>query len=419
MAESDYNPELGQLYEFNETYGTIDPADYDDVDVLVDQGIRTALQVEETIEPSTPLGRMEEWLAIYFTNVLGLNVQNANQLLLSAAAGQQLDAMAQWFQLRRKGAGYTTVQNVTVTGTAGVTLPAGLRARTENGDYFVSTSEVTLNNGVGQVAFRAVNPGVVPCDKGALKYIDTPVDGWASVSNDDSAGVIGQDIETDDSLRERIANDRTTAIGFLGAIKNALDEIEGVKSAIVTENNTGANLAVHGVNMQPHTIFACVDYDGSEDTENAIAQAIFTNKPCGTGYTDINNPGNSDTAHTKSVPVTDDFGNVYDVLFFLPQELPITVYIEISRRSYTGANLESDIKEAISDWFAVESPRVGEPIYATDILRHIEEKVAGVVVVACKVSDGGAQAGVSYIDVPAFKRGVFKSDGSIVVDVTR
>ena len=113
MAEQ-FNPELSDLYKFNETNGTIDPADYDDVASLVDQGIREALQVTEEIHQSTPLGRMIEWLAIHFTDILGLNVQNSNQLLLSAAAGQQLDAMAQWFQLRRKGAEHTTVQDVTV-----------------------------------------------------------------------------------------------------------------------------------------------------------------------------------------------------------------------------------------------------------------------------------------------------------------
>ena len=427
MAEQ-FNPELSNLYKFNETNGTIDPSDYDEVASLVDQGIRDALGVSEEVHQSTPLGRMIEWLSIHFTNVLGLNVQNSNQLLLSAAAGQQLDAMAQWFQLRRKGAEYTIVQDVAVTGTKDATLPAGLLARTESGDYFVSTASVSLDDlGNGKVAFRAVNPGPVPCDKGALKYIDTPVDGWESVSNDEKAGVIGYNIESDDSLRERIANDRATAIGFIGAIKNALDEIGGVRSSMVVENNTGADLEVHGVPMASHSIFACIDYDGSDETTTAIAKAIFVNKPCGTGYTDIDGRTVSTTStiisasnfYKHQVNVTDEYGNPYSVLFFTPIPLEITANVSVVRRAYTGTDLRGDVLAAIQDWFDTEQPRVGESIYATDLIKHIEENVPGIVVVNCTVSDGGAQAGVAYALVPAYQKASFDMDKSIVTDETR
>lgn len=422
-----FNPELSDLYKFNETNGTIDPADYDEIASLVDQGIRDALEVADDVHQSTPFGRMIEWHAIHMTNILGLNVQNANQLLLSAAAGQQLDAMAQWFQLRRKGAEYTTVRDVTVTGTSDTILGEGLRARTENGDYFVSTSAVTLDgSGNGQVTFRAVNPGPVPCDKGALRYIDTPVDGWLTVYND-NAGVIGYNIESDDSLRERIANDRATAIGFIGAIKNALDEIAGVRSSMVVENNTGAALEVHGVPMEEHSIFVCVDYDDLPETSQQIAQAIFVNKPCGTGYTDIDGRKTNSTSTTISatgdykhqVTVKDEYDNPYSVLFFSPIPLAITANVSIVRRSYTGTNLRSDVLTAIQNWFDTELPRVGEPIYATDLIKHIEEQVGGIVVVNCTVSDGGAQSGVSYALVPAYQKATFKKDESIVTDETR
>lgn len=423
MAEP-IETELESLYTFNTDTGTIDPADYDEVEAIVDADVREALGITTDVHPSTPLGRMLEWLSVCFTNVLGLNVQNANQLLLSAAAGQQLDAMAQWFQLERKAASYTRV-NATVAGTPETIIPAGSRARNEEGYYFATPEAITIgSDGLGTGVFISVLPGPIPCGVGSLQYIDTPTTGWTSISNEE-AGSIGSSIETDDALRNRIDAERTTAIGFLGAIKNAIEKVSGVHSSMVVENNTGAQLAVRGIPMEKHSIFVCVDGLDDDTIISEVAQAVFDNKPCGTAYTRFNNNGETATGGDKivkegnevAVTVTDAYGNPYPVYMYKPEDCQIKVFVSVVRRKYAGSDLNADITNAINTWFTTTPPTIGETVYASDIMQSIEEYVPGIIVVDCKVSDGGAEAGVAYTEIAACQKAVF--DSVVVKDETK
>lgn len=416
---------LTDLYSFNATTGTIDPADYADVEASVKSDICSALEVENDVQMSTPMGRIVEWFSQFFTSVLGLNVQNANQLLVHAAAGQQLDAIAQWFQLSRKPKSYSSVDVTCNAGEGGTTIDTGSTVRNENGDVFEYTgAPVTISEYSSAVLrFEAVGAGPINVAQGTVNIIDSPIAGWESCINA-SVGELGADIETDESLRERIQAARTTAPGFLGAIKNAIEDVIGNGSCMVIENNTNAPLDVHGINMSPHSILVCVSgLDNPQESYDAdsnvvkVAKAIFDNKPCGTGYTKITSPA----GHQYVVPITDVFGNEYNVYFSKPIEAPITVDIIVQKRNYTGSDIIADVKSAISDWFENANLKCGESIYASDIIRAVEEQVSGIVVIDCKVSDGGVYKGSSYIEIDAIHKAVLSDaqDAITVRQLTR
>ena len=425
---------LEELYTFDKATGTIDPADYSVVEAIVKSDVCTALGVENSVEMSTPMGRLLEWLALHFSGVLGLNVQNANQLLISAASGQQLDAMAQWFQLERRPQSYSIV-TVRCYGNSftETVIPLGSTVRNENGDVFESTEEKTIPAKVVDtdapfvdVPFEAIEAGAIDVAANTVNIVDSAVSGWESCNNPD-AGTAGSAIETDESLRDRIRAARTVAPGFLGAIKNAVEAVVGSGSAMAIENNTGAKLDVHGVEMEKHSILVCVDglesptvegYASNEKVQ-AVAKAIFDNKPCGTGYTkpissksyqgQIRNPDGTTTDIVPSnyqydVPISDAFGNEYHVFFCAPLPQYVTVSLQVQNRTYTGTNILGDVRNAVQAWASEANLQCGEDIYASDIIRAVEDKVPGVVVVDCTVSDGGVDKGTSFLEIDAIHK---------------
>lgn len=415
---------LTDLYTFDSTTGTIDPADYAKVESNVISGICSALEVEDDVQMSTPMGRMVAWISEFFTGVLGLNVQNANQLLVDAAAGQQLDAMAQWFQLARHPQSYSVVEVTCYADSAGMNIGAGttLSVRNENGDIFQHTAaeDITIAPFAGKtLTFEAVAPGPIGVTAGSVNIIDSPYAGWESCINS-SDGTTGSDIETDESLRDRINESRTVAPGFLGAIKNGVEAVLDNGSCIAIENNSGKNLDVAGVNMEPHSILVCVDGLGDPQESYAadskvvkVAKAIFDNKPCGTGYTLASQsksfPAATASSYQYTVPVTDAFGTQYTVYFCKPIEAPVSVRVVVKKRNYTGADIESDVKTAISEWADAQNFKCGESIYSTDIIKAVEERVAGVIVIECTVSDAGTDKGTAYLDIDAIHKAKFSA----------
>ena len=432
---------LKDLYTFDATNGTIDPADYAVVESIVKSDVCAALGVEGTVESATPMGRLLEWLSLYFTRVLGLNVQNANQMLVSAAAGQQLDAMAQWFQLARRPSTYSTV-TVRCFGVAGNTneiiIPQGSTVRNTEGFVFESTEEAKILAASSDesvpyvdVPFEAIDKGAVDVSKDSVNILDSAITGWDSCNNME-AGTVGSELETDESLRDRILAARTVAPGFLGAIKNAVEKVVGSGSAMAIENNTGAHLAVHGVDMEPHSILVCVDglekptVEGYEKNEKvqAVAKAIFGNKPCGTGYTRTNNSKSykeatvtedgqpvsiNPTDYEYVVTVKDAFDNPYTVFFCAPIPQEVNVSIQVQKRNYTGADLLGDVAKAVREWEYISNFKCGESIYSSDIIRTVEDRVPGVVVVDCTVSAGGSNKGTSYLEIDAIHKAQIKN----------
>ena len=391
VAESENTDYVSRkLYEFKRADGVIHTADTTDLLAVAQHDLIEVFGQDLTVESTTIAGRLCEWVAVFMANALRVNMQNANQLLLSSAAGQQLDNIAQWFRLERKGAEKTQVK-ATVYGDVGTTLPVGTRARTIEGDLFRLEHDVTIGGeGSATADFRSLEYGPVKCPKNTLTIMDTSVSGWTMITNEED-GTSGRHIETDEQLRARIADNRIDGVGFIGAIKNAIESVEGVSSSMVIENNTSHEMDVHGIPMAPHSIFVCVD-GVNDNNKDDIAAAIFNTKPCGTGYTRLTGTTAGSNQSLQTVNHTDDYGNEYAVYFHTPEDADISMTLTVARRTYAGSDLEADVEEAVKLWFDEAEYMTGETVYASDIIMAVEHYLTGIAVVSAHLSDGGAES---------------------------
>jgi uncharacterized phage protein gp47/JayE len=178
---------------------------------------------------------------------------------------------------------------------------------------------------------------------GTLTVIADPVSGWNSITNAADA-TEGTDIESISGLRVRgELGVAASASRTRGGIRAALVDLDGVLSAEVFENATGA---VDSRGLPPHSIRATV-WDGSPAAadDDDIAQAILDTKAEG-----ITSDGSeSGTAQDPDVgPVVVSFARA------VASDLTVVVTIE----SETGVSID-DVKAAI---IAEMPTRVGEAV---------------------------------------------------------
>lgn len=123
---------------------------------------------------------------------------------VTASYGGYLDLRAQEWGLTRHPATQATGV-ITLTGTAGVVVPAGTRFRTGGGVEFELTADAGIDaGGVGTGGIRAVMAGVASnVMAGTITEIPTAIQGLQSVTNAEPTSG-GAEVETDDMLRERL-----------------------------------------------------------------------------------------------------------------------------------------------------------------------------------------------------------------------
>lgn len=162
------------------------------------------------------------------------------------------------------------------------------------------------------VRFRAEMAGPVDPPLGTLNQIITPVSGWNSVSND-AAAVVGRNAETDTELRQRWSSavyGRSSAM--VEAIQAAiLQNVDGVKSAIVYENTTDAT---DEYGRPPHSVEAVVD--GGDETE--IASQLWQKKAAGI-----------DTYGSVSEQIYDSQGADHLIHFNRPEQILVWMKIVV------------------------------------------------------------------------------------------
>ncbi len=180
-------------------------------------------------------------------------------------------------------------------------------------------------------------------EAGTLTIIATPVSGWNTVTNP-AAATPGQDIESIPALR--IRREGSLAAGgsrTRGAIRRALNLLDGVLSAEVFENTSGTT---DGNGIGPHALRPVV-WDGSPAAANddAIAQVIWDVGPEGI----LSQGDQSGIAQDKTLgPVT----------VFFDRAATSAVTVAVSIVSTTGVRRD-DVKAAI---IAQMPTRVGQGV---------------------------------------------------------
>ena len=285
------------------------------------------------VNPESPDGQVNGVLSESDANLWELAEECYNAFNPSAATNATLSDLVQLNGLTRLPATSSRAL-LTITGTVGVVIPAGsLVSTVDTGDVFATEIDVTIGSGGTVTVFASATiTGPVTALASTITVIDTPVTGWATVTNLADA-VLGTNEETDVDLRARrrqsVARD---AQAILDAIFAAVAAVPGVTQTVVLENDTNS---VDANGLPPHS-FQVVVVGGSDED---IGNAIWLTKP--TGIT---------TFGTSSYEVLDSQGVPHVMNFSRPTTVDIYVDVTISAFPDFPANGAELIQQAIVDY---------------------------------------------------------------------
>lgn len=212
------------------------------------------------------------------------------------------------FQLER---GVTVASEYIPTVTTQITRDATTAAATQVPPNFIialganlSTLKVSTD-----IPVIANNFGPVAAPVNQLVNIDTPIFGWDSFDNPDSAD-LGREVETDTSFRQRrFESVQIAGAGTVPAIESNVRQINGVTDAFVIENRD----IVPDGDGRPGKSFETIVQGG---LEQEVAQEIWDVKPVGI-----------ETFGSISKTISDSQGNSQTINFSRPTN--IWVHLEI------------------------------------------------------------------------------------------
>jgi len=246
-----------------------------------------------------------------------------------------------------------------------------------NSEYLMNveiTNNATFKSAGNVFSVIAIEYGPIVIEENSINEIVTNISGWESVINYES-GITGREAETDNELRSRYKQ----FINFIGnatedAIASKLILLEEVQGAIVISNRSD-EYSESG--MPPHSFEAIVitntTYDPpesiDEETRDIIAQRIWDTMPAGI------------KTYSRNVPeiigyATDIDGNVHEIKFSLPVQIPIYItmkYTVDSEKANPLNNVETrkvQIKNAIAN-YGNANYKLNEDVYATKLYRPV------------------------------------------------
>lgn len=278
------------------------------------------------------------------------------------ARGNLLSRLAPLMSKRRRESVLSSV-TLTVTATAaGCTIPAGsIVAQTAGASKFITTAAVIVAPSDSTTVLAvATEQGSIEAASGTLTKIDTPVSGWASVTNDDDAS-IGRARETDGQLRARMLATSSAPVGTPEGIATAISEVDGVTYQAVLENRTNS---VNAAGMPPHSVFPIVD--GGAD--QAIGDALLRSVAEGIDYTDDTDiPTGPNWVEVTAINPANQ--QPRQVWFARPTPLSGAVVVNISTDSDFPADGVARIKSAIVEFVA--SWPVGKTLFSSRLYTPI------------------------------------------------
>ncbi len=252
------------------------------------------------LDSETPQGQIIGILAQSLSQSDDAIVAVASANDIDQAYGLQIDGIANVLGVSRRDK-ERSLTPVILNGLPSTLIPAGSRAKTQDGDMFQLDEDVQLeSNGSAAATMYSVEAGVVPAATGELSQIVDLVLGWETVLNTDDA-ILGRDVEQDASYRTQYKAQREkNALTIVGSIVGAIKRIEGVSDVIGRDNDKGEDVTVQNYTIPSHSVAVIVD--GGSDSE--IADAIYKKKTGGVG-----------TCGDTTIPVRDDEGFDVDISF--------------------------------------------------------------------------------------------------------
>ena len=256
----------------------------------LEEDVRSIYGDDANLEPDSPDGQLINIFSQAATDLREL-VQDVNSGFdPDQAQGAVLDQRVSINGVFRRGATYaqtpvsiTVDRALTLAGlddaASEAAIPAGVfTVKDDAGNQFaLLETEVIAAAGTYSLTFRAVEIGLVETTINTITQAVTAIAGVTAINNPSSVTVIGENEESDASLR--IRRRRSTAIvstGYLDSIESALLSLDGVTTAIVNSNDTDTTDAE---GTPPHTVWAIVE--GGDPDE--IGETIYAKKSAGSG----------------------------------------------------------------------------------------------------------------------------------------
>ena len=251
-----------------------------------------------------------------------------NQSSPQTAVGAGLDRQVKMNGLAREPFSYSTAL-LNLVGTFGVSILNGA-AQDQNSNIWTLPTTVTFPlSGTISVTATCTTPGAIAAEPGTISIRNTPIAGWASVTNP-SAAVTGQPVEPDSALRARqsisVSLPATTPLASTIAAVLAAKGVARVAPGYPTPGGPGSSIenptgATDSWGNPPHSISIAVQCSNTV----TVAEAIYAKKTIGCF-----------TNGTTTVPVTDPTtGVVEDISFFLQSSLPIFILVQLTGYSAT------------------------------------------------------------------------------------
>lgn len=241
--------------------------------------------IDINLASDTPDGQM---MNIFIQAVLDLEdllVQINNMFDPDNAVGVILDQRVAINGIQRQ-AGTFTVTNITLVTSQSVNLygldqtaqPVFTVADNAGNQWQLQTSQLGVSAGTHVYSFQAAIPGANLTIPNTITVPVTIILGVTSINNPTTYTTLGINEESDAVLKVRRQKSVSLASqGYLAGLLAALENINGVTSAFVYENNTDVT-NIDGV--PSHSIWVIV---AGSATAAAIAQAIYTKRNAGAG----------------------------------------------------------------------------------------------------------------------------------------
>ncbi len=236
----------------------------------------------------TPDGQMMNINIQAQLDMLDLLTQVYNSFDPDNAVGVVLDQRVSINGIQRQ-AGTYTVTPIEVVNTQSVTLygldtvddtDSTLYTISDNAgnQWFLQDTQLGMTAGTHTLSFRAAVPGAQLTTPNTINVPVTIVLGVSTVNNPSTYSTLGLDEETDAQLKVRRQKAVSLASqGYLSGLLAALENINGVTSAFVYENNTDET---DDDGVPSHSIWVIVA--GTADDAD-VAQAIYTKRNAGCG----------------------------------------------------------------------------------------------------------------------------------------
>lgn len=250
---------------------------FDSILTKLEQGFRAIYGQDINLDADTPDGQMIGLIAQIRMDFEELAQTVYNQLDPDYASGVWLEQRAAYAGLVRRGASYSYLRSVVLTGEPNTQLYAGIIVSDPHKIRWVLTSDVRLDsNGSARADFRSERLGAFGLEKNTKLTIETVTLGLSNATTIESAE-IGTEEETDQQLRERFYISRTkNATNSADAIVAKVSALPDVKQVKVLENNTASR---DKFGVAPYSLNVIVD--GGSNTQ--IAEVIYYNKGAGVG----------------------------------------------------------------------------------------------------------------------------------------